>query len=360
MSKITFGEAISSDDFSDGLFKEEPKEQEKKEDKVLLELNDNDNLFNLGEDKEDGEKEEEESEEGDKPFLDIEETPTSPYKNYVKTLVESGEWVFDGIEDENGEIIPFEDLEIDEELFNEIKKQQKEEIKGKVKEEIFSSLDDTEKEFLEFKKNGGDLQKYFQTLNTKKQITELDISTDGGKLLAMRTYYQNVLGKSAEWTEKYINRSIKAMEIDAEAEEAKSELDRIAAKQHEDVVKAQEKAALEAEKARVKATEDLKEKLKEDKLAVKEVNSIVKGFTEMDERGLTEIDKHYLTLRNDPTKAKLVWDMLTNPEEFIKKMAKKEVAEKDLKTFKTIKLARKKVNSKSSVTDNDDFIINLN
>ena len=52
--------------------------------------------------------------------------------------------------------------------------------------------------------------------------------------------------------------------------------------------------------------------------------------------------------------------MLTNPEEFIKKMAKKEVAEKDLKTFKTIKLARKKVNSKSSVTDDDDFIINLN
>jgi hypothetical protein len=356
--KVIFGEAIASDNLNDFLFEEEIVKKDI-DDTILIEAdNESETPLDLKDEPiEEGiVNKEEEFEE----LIDLKDAKdNSPYKKYVQTLVESGEWEFDGIEDpETGEQIPLADLDIDEELFNEIKKQQKEEYKSKIKEDILSSLDSTERKFLEFKKSGGDIKTYLQTLTTKEKVENLDISTDEGKVIAIRTYYENVLKKTPEWTEKFINRLIKDLDIDSEAEQAKDELDKIAKAQHDKVVKDTEQAAKQAEESRLKAIEDLKNTLKQDNLPTKELNFIVKGFTETDERGLTEIDRHYLTLRNDPKKAKLVWDMLTNTEEFVKKVSKEEVLNKDLKTFKTIKLARKTVNGNSKTVD-DDFILEL-
>lgn len=363
MSKqnVTFGAAISAENFTDGLFEEEVVKDKETEDNVLLEVKEDDGTLLDLEDEEVVLEATPIIEEAAEDVFEIkDDIKANKYREYVQAFVASGEWVFDGIEDpETGEQIALEDLDIDEEMFNEIKKQQKAEIKAKAKEEVFSSLDETEKEFLEFKKNGGDLDKYYQTLNTKKQIKSIDISTDEGKVTAVRTYYQGVLKMSPEKTDKLISNFIKDMDIDKEAEEAKEKIDKIAEEQHNRVVTEQKERIREAEEARQKATETLKNTLKEEKVSVKEINNIVKGFTEMDERGLSEIDKHYLNLRNDPTKAKMVWDMLTNTDEFIKKMSAKEVVNKDVKTFKAIKLAKRKDSGRSNIED-DDFILTMN
>ena len=373
---IIFGDAVVSAAAGedDTLFLDEPKPKEDKNEVVIPSEEVND-LFNETEEEGDAETKETTSEN----FLeDAEEkakesSDKDAYKNLVTALVESGEWDFDAIEDEDGNVIQLSEMDIDEETYIKLKDHNKQIVRQKIEEEIFSDISDAEKEFLEFKKTGGDLDTFVKSYKIVQNAQSLDTETDEGKVRVIKSYYLNLMKKSPEWVDKYVNRLIETMEIDSEAEEAKAEIVKFTEEQHANIIARQKaeadamQAAADEAKAKRKEEEEAFKKSIETELKAKSVHgkkitSIIKGVTERDEKGLTELDRVYLTLKSEPNKLEFLWDALTNPDNFASKVAKENVNKANLNTFKTLKFNPKSKNKATTKLDSgdDEVLFNLN
>lgn len=290
----------------------------------------------------------------------VTEKEETDYEKKARLLVEAGIWEEFEAELEEGQVF-------DKEVYENIKKQQKEIKEEKVKEKVLSTLSKDEKEFIDFKKNVNNdpnaLKLYVQSLSNKEASEKIDISTDSGKKLAIKIYYKEVVGWSEDKIAKHISRVEKDLEIDEEAEMAEAKIKDIVIEKHNRIVKDAEEAA---EKARQKAQEysqSVEENLKTQGYDSKKIKNVLKDLTERDETGLSNIDKLYLKAISTPEKVTALLEFLANQEEYNEKIARKKETEVSDKVFKKIKFNKATPNSKTASevqTDNEEIVINLN
>lgn len=280
----------------------------------------------------------------------IEETPVKTeedYKELAERLVNEGLWKPFEIE---------EDFVLDEDGFKALREQQNILKTQELEKKVFSKLSDEEKAFLEFRKNGGNLEEYLNTFNIKKAVGSIDITTDDGKKSSIYSYYKNMVG----WNDKKIARHIKGleadMELDEEAEFTKSKLDAKAKELHQNTLQKTEQQKKAREKAQTDYINGIKSSLKERKVTTKEVNKIVKDFTEVDERGFAEVDKAFLSFRNDPEKVQMLWEMLLDTDNFIKKQTQKVANEVTKKNFKILMTKQTKQNNNTNTDTKGDWV----
>ena len=253
------------------------------------------------------------------------------YSQLAKTLVESGTWQEFEIEGE--------DKTIDKATFEELKKQQLSKQKDTILDEY---LDSEDKEFIEFKKTGGDLKEYINTYKVKEQVESLDISSDQRKQSAVYSYYKNIVGWSADKANKFVDNSIDNMTIDDEAVFAKEKLEEESNKRHEKVKESNRERNEEIYKERARYKGDIEEQLVANKIKGKKANQIVRDFTETGENNLNGIDEMYLNMKNNPEKVVFLWNMLKDTENYVKSLSQKTVNENNLDTFKGIVFNKKK------------------
>lgn len=364
--EIIFGEIRETDIFGDSIEEStesviedisNKKEEKKTEEKSPKEVANDEQITDAQKIAIEKQKKEEDANlESITDLLDEEETDTkkdkqadnkntSYYYNAMTSLIEEGIWE----EFDAGEV----DLEsMDEDMFKTIVKNQKKWKQEKLKKEALNALDEEEREYLDFKKGGGDLRKFTQSYNFKKQAEELDLSTDIGKKSTVYSYYKNIVGWEEDKVMKYLQKIEKDLELDDEAVEAKSKLEAIAKKQYENVLAEQKQQEAAIKEAQLNYKKSIAKQLDEVGLDKSKSTSIVKSFTEVDKKGYTEIDQAFLSFRNDPEKAYVLWQMLMNHDDFVKDKVEDLTSKKNLETFKKIKFHKK--NSDSSVDKEEE------
>jgi hypothetical protein len=233
-------------------------------------------------------------------------------------------------------------LVLDKETFKELVELQENSKKDKVKNSIFEGLDSDEKEFLEFKKNGGDIDQYFISRSRKQAVQTLDITTDNGKVSAVYTYYKNIVGWDDDKIKRHIATATKDLTIDEEAQYAKDKLEKLVTEENNRLVESQIKVA-EAHKEQLNAYKgSLRETMKQYGFDNNKIKTVTESFINQDsESGLTPIDKTYLAYKSDPKKAIDLYNFLTDPDKFVADAAKKLVDGKTKETFLQLKSTKK-------------------
>ena len=198
-----------------------------------------------------------------------------------------------------------------------------------------------EKDFLKFKKDGGDVHKFVKALGFQQRAENIDIKTEAGKKNAVYSYYKNFVGWTDEKVAKYITQIVKDLELDSEAEMSKNKIEEITKGEFEKVKADTALRAKDRSEAEVKFTDEVKDVLKEEKVETKRSNIIIRDMTQRDERGFTTIDSKFIEMRNDPKKISELWSFLMDNENFKKKVSQKKVNEEELKSFKGIKFTKK-------------------
>ena len=304
-SQVIFGDITTSDDvdfYGEEIVKDETektaetKKPQKEEPKV--EVPTEDFFGNKIETEESNVEETEEEENKAEEIKKVEEKVFSHNKDtdYLKL---TKELVARGLFRDFEELEHLENLSKEE--YEDILSQQKAADREEVKTEVLSALDEEDKEMLEYKKNGGNMEAYASSFLYKKRADSIDISTDNGKKAAIYEILTREEGYTSERAQRRIAMFEKSMELDEEAEIADTKLKRLAAERHYTVVKQQAEYQQTILRAEEEYKTNIKSSLKDSAVEIKKINTIVKNFTERDDRGFTIIDKAYLNLRNDPT-----------------------------------------------------------
>ena len=129
------------------------------------------------------------------------------YQSAAEQLISTGFW-----EDFEGR----DGLDIDKDVFEQLSKQQDEWKKQNIGSSIYNSLDPAEREYLDFKRMGGDLDTYYQSKTKVERVNNLDLDSEQGKLSAIYTYYKNFVG----WDDAKINKFIGKLDSNDLEEEA--------------------------------------------------------------------------------------------------------------------------------------------
>lgn len=325
--------------------KSKPKENDEQEEKESEDGNKEKEVFVkplFGD--EDTDEEEEDAENDKEKGAAKEKKPKEPkgdddvdYKNAYELNVKLGIW--------NEVDFGDEEPEFDGELFDKIKNAQEERKESKLKEGVYEKLDPTDKEFLEFKKNGGDINQWVNSVYNQKQLEEFDTSTDSGKKSIIASYYKNTAG----WTDAKIDRYIKTLEegveLDEEADFAKGKMDELTKQNHQKLVEDQAKLKRQQEEAEKKYKDDTKNILKEQGYKTTDVNMILRDIADRDESGFTKLDRVFVDARNNPERAPELREFLMNRESFVKKLVQAEINKSKLEDAKKIKIKTDKKES---------------
>lgn len=270
------------------------------------------------------------------------------YLQRVKDLIEQGIFYdFEGLAE-------IESLTKEE--YEEIKAQQISALREELKEEVLSDLSEDEKEFLEYKKSGGNLEAYTKSFLNKDRLQKIDLSTDNGKKAVIYEYYTKVDGYSPEKAQKRIALLEKEMELDDEAQMLHDKLAKQADEEHKALLKKQQDYIDSIKKAEEEYKEGIKETLKSEGVDSKNSAKIIKTLTERDERGFTPIDKAFLSLRNDPKKSKFLYDILMDFDNFKSSLEKETKTDVALNTLKTLKFKQKRTSTDVAENDNKNVI----
>jgi len=356
MSEIEIGSPIEADFL--GALLSNDKEPEKVEKNNIATIDDNEGGFlkDLGITEEGETKKEDTAEEVEKEVVEelVSETKEEEvieqntneegevdYENIISVLISSGEWEEFELEDQEGKIT--------KETFDYIKKEQQKIKEEKLRKSAFSK---DEQEFLEFKKNGGDIKAYADSLNKIQLVDDkLDITTDEGKKIAIATYYKNVIGWNDERINKHISRLEKDLELDEEAEMADKEIKGMLKENHDKLVKEAAERSEKIKKENEEYEKTLKETVKNKKYDTKQVNQIVKDVIVKDEKGLAEVDKKYIELRNNPELIADLWEYFFNKEKLVEKIKREATTENNKETFKKIVFGKKGKQTKAGDTE---------
>lgn len=329
-----------------------------------------------GQDNNDSE-EEEETEEGSSEGDDTNTTPEKKkkqnssdgldYKSIINSLVENK--IFDGfdtIENENGEEIPFDEYEVDEDTFVDIIKAKIEEVKDQTNSNSTKGLSDFTKHLLEIEKNGGNISQALQTYQTiQNPLDSFDLNDeiDQQKVIFMK--YHNVMGMEKEVVIDLIEGFINKGKLEDEALKADSEIRGAVSKQLE-AINAKAIQDKETKKERLKVYRDsLRENLNKFDLSDHYKRKILDTATKEDESGNFALDAVYYEMRNNPEKAAELLLFLTDKEEYKKQITKEEVRDSKLDTLKKLKLVQKgskeniKINSKKEPTKVSKDLIDI-
>lgn len=254
------------------------------------------------------------------------------YQALAQRLVDSGHWEdFD---------VP-EDVEFDKEAFETVAKAQDAEKKKNLKQEVFDSLDDADKEFMEFRKQGGDLEEYMRSRTRLNNVQNINLETEEGKISAIYTYYKNFVGWKDDKIRKHIEK-LDEEELREEAEMTGGEIKSFVEKQHNDLIQAQYQAAQQRQERIKKFRSTAQDKLKELGVDTKKAKAVLDGISKVDEKtGFAPVDKAYFEARNNPELAIELYEFLTDRESYLKKVSESQVDETKKKLFFTLKGKKK-------------------
>ena len=203
----------------------------------------------------------------------------------------------------------------------------------------------------EFQKNGGNIDELIDLRIKEKSIENIynhiadenSEKSEEAKFLAIREKYSKV-----GWSDSKILKQIELWKktegedkdtmFDDEAFQAIDEIKENVKIAIDAKINAAKKAFEEKEQKRKEYAETLKSKV-EDKAEAKE---IYKDFLSYDDTGLTNVDRIYLQMRNNPETAIALYKFLKDPEKFINSKVKKEVSEAVIERATKITLAPKK------------------
>lgn len=241
-------------------------------------------------------------------------------------------------------------LELDKETFKQLVKLQEDNKKKQIKDAFLDAQDPDEKEYFEYKKNGGNIDLYLQARQRSKAVDSIDITTDQGKLNAVHTYYKHIVGWDDAKIEKHIQKAVESLEIDDEADYAKGKLDKMVADEKQKLIEDQKAAAKVREEQFNAYKTSLKDVMKEKGLDTTKIKKITESFVNQDKtNGLTEIDKTFIAHKSDPKLAIDLYNYLTDPDKFIAEASKKLADRETKKTFLELKQANKSSGEKEVV-----------
>jgi hypothetical protein len=255
------------------------------------------------------------------------------YDYVSKKLIEAGFW-----EDFEGR----EETEITKEVFEQLSKQQDKWKKENLATTLFSSLDPAEKEFLAFKKQGGDLHTYYQSRTQVDRINNLDIDSEQGKLNSIYTYYKNFVGWDDAKIQKHLARISETPEdLEEEAMSSYEKIQQHTKQQHDQLVQQQQQVAEQRQQAVNDYKKTVRETLKTKNFNQNQIKSVVSGLTKLDENGFAEVDKAFLQFRNNPERAIELYRFLTDYQGYIEDVTRTRENETKKRVFMDIKKAKK-------------------
>lgn len=284
-----------------------------------------------------------------------EETSNSKfYKSIISDLVKEGLWEsFDGIEDENGEVIPLDQVNIDKDVFYSIVASKIEEIKSKASENKISvdGVSDFMKRMIELEKKGGNVRQAMETYNALTnpiEALDLEKTEDQRKMVWLRYKLENKLDDQTI-TDIIVSREMSG-KLEETAKQAKSQLEKAAEMQLQNLEQ-QAKERQQKEREEIKQYRaDLNDVLnKEFKLKDSTKTRLLDLATKRDKEGLYGIDYLYKQAMETPEKATRLLLFLTNEEEYNQQISEKKVREGKINTMKSIRLVPKGKGSNLSV-----------
>ena len=284
-----------------------------------------------------------------------EETSDSKfYKSIISDLVKEGLWEsFDGIEDENGEVIPLDQVNIDKDVFYSIIASKIEEIKSKASENKISvdGVSDFMKRMIELEKKGGNVRQAMETYNALTnpiEALDLEKTEDQRKMVWLRYKLENKLDDQTI-TDIIVSREMSG-KLEETAKQAKSQLEKAAEMQLQKLEQ-QAKERQQKEREEIKQYRaDLSDVLnKEFKLKDSTKTRLLDLATKRDKEGLYGIDYLYRQAMETPEKATKLLLFLTNEEEYNQQISEKKVREGKINTMKSIRLIPKGKGSNLSI-----------
>lgn len=261
------------------------------------------------------------------------------YQSAAEQLISTGFW-----EDFEGR----DGLDIDKDVFEQLSKQQDEWKKQNIGSSIYNSLDPAEREYLDFKRMGGDLDTYYQSKTKVERVNNLDLDSEQGKLSAIYTYYKNFVG----WDDAKINKFIGKLDSNDLEEEAGTAAVHVQAhvqQQHMQMMQQQQKLAEKRNNAISNYKKNVRGVLKNQQVNDRQARQVVKSLTDIDPKtGFTAVDEAYLSFRNDPERSVLLYRFLSDPESFINEVSSGKQQEERKKLFFELK-------KKGKTTEKKDF-----
>ncbi|MCA9748209.1 MAG: hypothetical protein KC414_03835, partial [Romboutsia sp.] len=297
------------------------------------------------------------------PAEEEEESSSLNYKNVVSKLVAAN--ILDGIdafETEEGEQIPFDEAEIDEEMFSEIIKQKIQEVGDKAKEGRVSTdgISEFTQKLIEIEKNGGDVQQALESYQTFKNPLEgLDLSNVSDQQAVLALKYQSKGLEDAEII-SIIKKFQDEGTLEDKALEAKTQIETAFNKQLDAINEQAKNRKKQQEEALKLYRDDLGNELKQFELNDSYKKKLLDLATKPDKAGKFELDNLYSELRKDPVKAAELVLFLTNKEEYIKQLTEKDRREDKLGTMKTIKFVKKGKGSDVKIKGQEQRVNNKN
>jgi hypothetical protein len=250
------------------------------------------------------------------------------YQAAAEQLISTGFW-----EDFEGR----EELEIDKDAFEQLSKQQDEWKKQNLGSSFYNSLHPAEREYLDFKKMGGDLDTYYQSKTKIDRVNNLDLDSEQGKLSAIYTYYKNFVGWDDNKINKYIGK-LDANDLEEEASTAASHVQEHVQKEHAKMMQKQKQVAEQREKAISSYKKNVRGILKNQKVNDRQARQVVKSLTDIDPKtGFTAVDEAYVAFRNDPERSVLLYRFLSDPDAFINEVSSDKQQEERKKLFFELK-----------------------
>ena len=261
------------------------------------------------------------------------------YQATAEKLIKDGFW-----EDFEGR----EELEIDKDTFEQLSKQQDVWKKQNLGSSFYNSLHPAEREYLEFKRMGGDLDTYYQSMTKVNRVNNLDLDSEQGKLSAIYTYYKNFVGWDDNKINKYLGK-LDANDLEEEASTAASHVQAHVQKEHAQMMQKQKQAAEQRDKAISSYKKNVRGILKNQKINDRQARLVVKSLTDIDPKtGFTAVDEAYVAFRNDPERSVLLYKFLSDPDAFINEVSSGKQQEERKKLFFELK-------KKGGSTEKKDF-----
>tara|TARA_S200002703_G_scaffold8860_1_gene8830 strand:+ start:13668 stop:14849 length:1182 start_codon:yes stop_codon:yes gene_type:complete len=250
------------------------------------------------------------------------------YQSAAEQLISTGFW-----EDFEGR----DGLEIDKDTFEQLSKQQDEWKKQNIGSSIYNSLDPAEREYLDFKRMGGDLDTYYQSKTKVERVNNLDLDSEQGKLSAIYTYYKNFVGWNDDKINKYIGK-LDSNDLEEEAGTAAAHVQAHVQKQHAQMMQQQQILAEKRNNAISNYKKNVRSVLKNQQVNDRQARQVVKSLTNIDPKtGFTAVDEAYLSFRNDPERSVLLYRFLSDPESFINEVSSDKQQEERKKLFFELK-----------------------
>lgn len=300
---------------------------------------------------------------GDEPVIVPQNNSSSfTYKDFVNRMVESGEWSpLESIETETGEV-PFEEVEITEEIFNEIVKHQD----GLKRESLLLNKVDAEgisdftKKLIEIEKQGGDVRQALDSYTrVKEPLTQIDITTEQGQSAAI--YLElTTKGLSDEEVDTIIEGYKTKGVLEDKGIAAKEKLEEAFNKHIESI----EQAALKERAANEEALKTYRKELKEGMAKKFELNEttlkkLTDAASKLNPDGKFELDVLYNKVRKDPKEAADLVYFLLDKENYLKEVSKESTKAEKVKMFTKLNFAGKSgssLNMRTQSNNKDDGI----